>query len=145
MRSPHASGRTAPASVPSARRETPPSTRTSTVPSRNVPSPRPPAAVTSETSDEPSARGAPRGEDRLGREVHAVRDQLHDHVRPGKRGPGDAGVAVPERPHRVEEMRDRARALVEGGVGDHRGGVGVAERDDDAAVDERVDELARPR
>ena len=82
-------------------------------------------------------------QDRLGREMHAVRDQLHDHVRPRERGAGDAGIAMPEGSHRVEEVRHRSRPLIERRLRDRSGCVRVAERDGDVAADERVDQLAR--
>ena len=61
----------------------------------------------------PSACGAPRDEDRLGRNVRAVGDQLNDDVLPRQRRADDARVAVRERPHRVVEVRHRAGTVVE--------------------------------
>ena len=93
---------------------------------------------------EPARRDAPQQPHDVGVEVHAVDDRLHDDVRPHERGADDAGIAVRQRPHRVEDVRDGADAAVEGGVGLGRGRVRVAERDDDSARLERVDELERP-
>ena len=103
----------------------------------------PAAAIASETSaTRPAAARQTTLRGLLG-EVMAVEDQLHDHVVAGERGAGDAGVAVPERPHRVEEMRDGGGAAVEGAVRLLGGRVGVAARDDDAARAEQVDQLER--
>ena len=66
-------------------------------------------------------------------EVMAVEDHLDDHVVARKRGPGDTRVSVPERPHRVEEVRHCRHAAVEG-TGSFLGRcVGVPARDDDSA------------
>ena len=93
---------------------------------------------------DPAAGRAPRRQDRLRREVDAVGDQLHDHVAPGQRRADDAGVAVAERPHRIEEVGHRPGALVERGMRDDGGRIGVAERDGDSPPHEAVDELAGP-
>ena len=71
----------------------------------------------------------------LGREVMPVEDHLDDHVVADERGARDPGVAVAERPHRVEEVRDGADSPIEGGVGLGGSRVGMAARDDDAALD----------
>ena len=62
---------------------------------------------------DPAARGAPDDPSRLVGEVVPVQDDLHDDVVAGERGAGDAGIAVLERPHRVEEVRDGGGAAVE--------------------------------
>ena len=81
---------------------------------------------------------------RVGGEVDAVEDDLDDHVGPGERRAGDARVAVGERAHRVEEVRDGAHAAVERRVRLLGARVGVAGRDGDPARDEQVDEVERP-
>ena len=58
-------------------------------------------------------------------------------------GADDAGVAVRQRAHRVEDVGHRADASVEGCVSLGRRGIRVAERDDDAAPVEEIDELER--
>ena len=77
--------------------------------------------------------------------MHAVEDDLHDDVVARERRAHDPGVAVPERTHRVEEVRDRADAGVEGGVRLLRGRVGVAARDGDLAAEERLDQRVGAR
>ena len=62
-----------------------------------------------------------------------------------ERRAGDARVAVAERPHRVEQVRDRADAAVEGGVRLLGGRVGVADGDGDPARVQQVDQLAGAR
>ena len=73
--------------------------------------------------------------------MDAVDDDLDDHVRTGQRRAGEAGIAVRERAHRVEEVRDGVDAALEGGVRLVTGRVGVPERDGDAALLEQVDQL----
>ena len=77
------------------------------------PSLAPAAAIESVTSA--TRPGAARQVDgrRLGGEVHAVDDQLDDHVVAGERRADDARIAVHERAHRVEEVGDGAHAEVE--------------------------------
>ena len=70
---------------------------------------RPAAVIESVTSATRPRRRAPDDLHGLGGEVDAVEDQLDDHVVAGERRADDARVAVQERPHRVEEVRDRAR------------------------------------
>ena len=81
---------------------------------------------------------------RVGGEVDAVEDDLDDHVGPGERRAGHARVAVGERAHRVEEVRDGARRRARSRVRLLGARVGVAGRDGDPARDERVDEVERP-
>ena len=45
--------------------------------------------------------------------MDAVEDHLDGHVRPGERDAGHAGVAMGERPHRIEEVGDGSDAAVE--------------------------------
>ena len=49
--------------------------------------------------------GAPDDARGLGREVDPVEDDLDDDVIPGEGGAGDPGIPMPERAHRVEEVR----------------------------------------
>ena len=63
--------------------------------------------------DEPAARCAPHREHRLGCEMDTVDDDRDEDVVARERRTDDARVAVQERPHRVEEMGDAARAAVE--------------------------------
>src|SRR5919106_2303245 len=79
------------------------------------------------------------------REVDAVEDHLDDDVVSRERGAGDPWVAVPEGSHRVEEVRDRAHAGVEGGVRLGGGRVGMPARDRDLVAEERVDERVGAR
>ena len=72
-----------------------------------------------------------------------VEDQLDDHVVAHECGTGDARVAVSERPHRVEEVRDGERAAVERSVGFLCGRVGVPAGNGDAAREQQVDQLER--
>ena len=69
-----------------------------------------------------------------------VEDDLDDDVVPGEGGAGDPGVPVAERAHRVEEVRHRAHAGVEGGVGLVGRRVRVAARDGDLAPQQDLDE-----
>ena len=75
--------------------------------------------------------------------MHAVGDQLHDDVLPGESGAGHPGIPVSERAHRVEEVGHRARAVIERAVRHRRRRVGVAERDDDPAPRQRLDQVDR--
>ena len=90
-----------------------------------------------------SGRRPPDDLRRLLGEVVPVEDHLDDHVVARERRAGDARVAVAERPHRVEEVRDRADAAIERRRSLLRGRVGVTARDDDAALVQQVDELER--
>ncbi len=65
---------------------------------------------------DPPACGAPEEPDDVRVEVDAVDDRLDDDVRADERRADDPGVAVGERPHRVEDVRDGADATVERGV-----------------------------
>ena len=94
---------------------------------------------------EPARGDVPQQPHDVGVEVDAVDDRLHDDVRADERGADDAGVAMSQRSHRVEDMRDGANAAIEGGMGLGRGRVRVPERDDDSPRLEDVDELERPR
>ena len=107
------------------------------------PSLSPAAAIASVTSaSRPAAARQATGS--AGCEVDAVEDELHDDVVARERGTCDPGVAMQERPHRVEQVGDRARAAVERGVRLLRGRVAVAEGDGDAALEERVDSASAP-
>ncbi len=77
-------------------------------------------------------------------EVDAVDDRLDDDLGPHERCADDPGVAVQQRSHRVEDVRHRPHAAVEGGVCLDRRRVGVAEGDDDPAGVQQVDQLERP-
>ena len=88
-------------------------------------------------------RCGPREQDRVGRQVDAVDDHLHDHPGADQRRADDARIAVAERSHRVEQVRDGARAAVERDRCLCSGRVAVAARDRDAAGDELVDEVER--
>ena len=94
---------------------------------------------------EPAGGEAPEEADDLGIEVDAVDDRLDDDVGAHQRGADDSRVAVTERPHRVEDVGDRAHAAVERRVGLGRRRVAVPERDRDAARVEQVDQLERAR
>ena len=72
-----------------------------------------------------------------------VDDHLHDDVVAGQRGARDPGVALVEAAHRVEEVRDRADAAVEGASASAAVASRVPERDDDAARVQLVDQLER--
>src|SRR5918996_2458903 len=76
-------------------------------------------------------------------EVYAVEDHLDDDVVAGERGSRDTRVAVPERPHGVEEVRHRPDAGIEGSVRLVRARVGVSARDRDLMAQERLDESVR--
>ena len=126
---PRSSSATLPASTPSGPRATPSRTSTSSPPRLYDPSPRPAPAIASVTSAT-RPRGRPPDEPhRVGGEVDAVDDHLDDHVVAGERRTGDARIAVVERAHRVEEVRDGAHAAVEGGVRLLRGRVRVTAGD----------------
>ena len=75
--------------------------------------------------------------------MHPVEDELHDDVGPGQRGADDAGVAVVERPHRVEEVGDAPHAEVERLVRLLGARVRVARRDGDLAQEQPLDHRAR--
>ena len=94
---------------------------------------------------EPSLRGLPdhRGGDR--RDVDPVEDQLHDDVGPRKRRADDTRIAVMERAHGVEEVRDAPHAEIEGRVRLLGGRVGVTARDGDLAAEQQLDDRRRAR
>ena len=75
--------------------------------------------------------------------MDAVQDDLDDHVIPREGGAGDPGISMPERAHRVEEMRHAPHSGVEGGVRLVRGRVRVTARDDDLASQQRLDQRVR--
>jgi hypothetical protein len=77
--------------------------------------------------------------------VDAVHDHLDDDVGARKRNACDAGVAMTERTHRVEEMCNCARSLVERRLRLLCRRVGVSARDDDAAFAQVRDQLDRAR
>ena len=122
----------------------PPLTARSTLPSAIVPVTEPGGGDRVGDEREPARRDAPQQPHDVAVEVHAVDDRLHDHVRPHERRADDAGVAMRQRPHRVEDVGDRANAAIEGGVRLGRSRVRVAEGDDDSPGLEHVDELERP-
>ena len=62
---------------------------------------------------------------RIGSEVNAVEDHLDDHVVARERHTCDAGIAVAERAHGVEEVGDGLHAEVEGRVRFGRVGIRV--------------------
>ena len=72
-----------------------------------------------------------------------VEDHLHDHVIPGQRRARQAGVAVPEGSHRVEDVRHCACPPVEGPHGLLGRRVGVTARDGHAGEEQPVDQLVR--
>src|SRR6266516_2938226 len=76
----------------------------------------------------------------LGREVDAVEDDLHDHVVASERRASDAGIPMPEGPHRVEEVRHRAHAEVEGRLRLFGRRVRVPARDGDLSEQQAPDE-----
>lgn len=78
-------------------------------------------------------------------EVDAVDDRLDDHLGTDECGADDAGVAMRQRSHGVEHVRDRADAPVERRVRLRGGRVRVPERDDDLARVEQVDQLQGAR
>ena len=134
-----------PASAPPGPVATPSRISISRPPSGYVPSARPAPAIASVTSATRPAPARQTTPGRLGREVDSVEDDLDDDVVARERGARDARVAVPERTHRVEEVRDRAHADVERGVRLLCGRVRVAARDDDLAAQERLDQRVRAR
>ncbi len=83
---------------------------------RGVNSPSPSARSRDRVGDERDATRSrlPDEAHRVGGEVDAVDDDLDDDVGPGERRADEAGVAVLEGPHRVEEMGDGVDAAVEG-------------------------------
>jgi hypothetical protein len=87
---------------------------------------------------------AERDLDHIVGDVLAVHDQLDDHVVTRQRAAGDTGVAVGDRAHRVEEVRDRPDAPVERGLRPERGRVRVAARHDHAALVQQVDDGTGP-
>ena len=91
---------------------------------------------------DPLARRAPDHRGGLGCEVDAVEDDADDDVVTGERRADDAGIAVAERPHRVEEVGDAVHAAVERRIRLLGGRVAVAERDGDPAREQAVDHLA---
>ena len=133
--------RTLPASTPSSRRTAPSRTTRSTSPSVNSPAPAPARRDGVGDERDPPGGGLPHEAHGVGGEVDAVDDDLDDDVGPGQRRADDARIAVPERPHRVEEVGHRVDAPVEGRVRLLARGVGVAERDDDAALVEQLDQV----
>src|SRR5215208_36984 len=86
-----------------------------------------------------SGRRAPHDLRGLGRKVDAVEDDLDDDVVACQRCTGETWVAVPERPHGVEEVRDAAHATVEGRRRFLGGGVRVPARDGHAAQQQEID------
>jgi hypothetical protein len=120
------------------------------VPDLHVHVPQPIAAVADARSrdrvrdERDAATGrAPNDASRFLGDVVTVEDHLDDHVVACKRGPGNTRVAVPERPHRVEEVRHRCRAAVEGEGGLLCRRVRVAAGGDDSARVQQVDQLER--
>ncbi len=89
------------------------------------------------------ARRLPHRARGLGGEMDAVDDDRDVDVVACERRADDARVAMQQRAHRVEEVGDAAGAGVERGVRLRDGCVGVAERHDDAAREQHVDERAR--
>ena len=87
--------------------------------------------------------GVPDHLDDLVGKVLAVEDHLHDDIVPGECRAGQPGVAVGEGPHCVEEVGDRADAVVECSFGFGSGRVRVPTGDDDTALMQEVDEIER--
>jgi hypothetical protein len=77
--------------------------------------------------------------------VDAVQDDLDDDVVAGECRADDAGIAMPERAHRIEEVGHCADAGVERRIRVARGRVGVAARDRDLVPEERLDERVGAR
>ena len=92
---------------------------------------------------DPAGRRPPDDASRLVGEVVAVEDDLDDDVVARERGAGDAGIAVLQRPHRVEEVGDGGGAAVERTSRLLGGRVGVTARDDDTPARQHVDQLER--
>ena len=132
--------RTLPASTPSGPRTVPSWTCTSRLPRLYEPVRRAGAGDRVRDQCRAAARGAPRGKRGLGREVDAVEDDRDDDVLARERRADDAGVAVQEGTHRVEEVRDAAGAAVERRVCLRGGRVAVAERDGDVTFQQQVDQ-----
>jgi hypothetical protein len=76
--------------------------------------------------------------------VVAVGDEPSGEAR-CERVAGDARVAMPQRPHRVEQMGRQGRAGIDAGRGFGPGGVGMADRDADPAFDQESYEIERAR
>ena len=118
------------------------STVTPTAPSRRATARSPSAATASVTRfsrSGPSARHAIAHGDRV--DVDAVADRPGDDTGVGEGGADRTGIAVAERAHGVEQVRDVAGTG--GAAGGELGGrgIGVAERHDDAPSDERRDHV----
>ena len=77
--------------------------------------------------------------------VQAVRDEPDRHPVVGQRRAGEPRLAVVERRHRVEQVGDEPDPGVEAGRGLLERRVAVAGRDDDAARDQRRDDVERAR
>src|SRR5918994_1447022 len=92
---------------------------------------------------EPARGGAPDEQRSFVRNVVPIEDQLDDHVVAHEGRPRDARVAVPEGPHRVEQVRDGECTAVERGLGFLRRRIGVAAGNGDAAREQQVDQLER--
>ena len=75
--------------------------------------------------------------------VDAVGDDCGDCGRLGERGGDDAGIAMIQRAHRVEQMREHPRAGVDAGVGLVERRVGMADGHNDAARDEAPNRVER--
>ena len=75
----------------------------------------------------------------VGGDVDPVEDQLHHDVVTGERGSCDAGIAVVERAHCVEEMGHCPCTQVERDVRLLCGRIGVPARDGDPAEHEMLD------
>ena len=131
-----------PASTPSGPLATPSLISTSSPPRLYEPSPLPAPAIESVTR---ATRPPPTVQIKLGRigsEVNAVEDHLDDHVIRESATPVDAGIAVAERAHGVEEVRDGLHAEVEGRVRLGRVRIRVAAGDRDSAPMQQVDKRA---
>jgi hypothetical protein len=77
--------------------------------------------------------------------VVAIDDDLYEDVLAGERGAGQSRIPMPEGTHGVEEVRHRLCAACEGRAGLLGRGVAVAARDDNGALAQQVDQLARAR
>lgn len=75
--------------------------------------------------------------------MNAIGDQFGCDARIGENGAEHAGIAVRERTHGVEDVRDVAGAAIDGGAGLFVGGVGVAHGDENAALARRIDQFGR--
>ena len=136
-----------PASVPSASRTERSAAATSTASEPRVPDPggAPRAATASVTRDNRSPRATAASRTTTRVDVDAVGDQPDPGPPVGQRHAGQAGLAVVQRPHGVEQVRHVGHARVERGLGLGGGGGRVAGGHPHAPVDEGAHDVEGAR